>query len=92
MYGLAFCSTLLQNAGNDMSMDPWLTIQLEIKFDDRYLEHNSEEMSDFIEETKQTIMKAMKVEKEAIRIMMLKQEHPLWFEDLDDFDDEKVEA
>ena len=47
-------------------------------------------MDDFIESTKKSIGESLSIESEDVKINMIKQEQPLWF---DDFDlEDKAEA
>ncbi len=64
-------------------MDSWVTIEVSIKFKDFILDSNTESMDDFIEGTKESIGESLNVKSENVRINMIKQEQPLWFDDID---------
>jgi hypothetical protein len=72
------------------NMDSWITIEVSIKFKDYIVENNTKAMDDFIEGTKKSIGESLSIESEDVKINMIKQEQPLWF---DDFDlEDKAEA
>ena len=72
------------------SMDSWITIEVSIKFKDYIVDTNTKAMDDFIEGTKKSIGESLSIESEDVKINMIKQEQPLWF---DDFDlEDKAEA
>ena len=72
------------------SMDSWITIEVSIKFKDYIVDNNTKAMDDFIEGTKKSIGESLSIESEDVKINMIKQEQPLWF---DDFDlEDKAEA
>ncbi len=71
-------------------MDSWITIEVSIKFKDYIVDNNTKAMDDFIEGTKKSIGESLSIESEDVKINMIKQEQPLWF---DDFDlEDKAEA
>ena len=72
------------------NMDSWMTIEVSIKFKDYVVGNNTEAMDDFIEGTKKSIGESLNIESEDVKINMIKQEQPLWFDDFGT--DEKVEA
>lgn len=72
------------------NMDSWITIEVSIKFKDYIVDNNTKAMDDFIEGTKKSIGESLSIESEDVKINMIKQEQPLWF---DDFDlEDKAEA
>ncbi len=71
-------------------MESWITLEVSIKFEDLVVGNNSEEMDEFLERTKEKIGNSLDINSDAVKINMIKQEQPIWF---DDFElDEKVEA
>ena len=57
---------------------------------DYIVDNNTKAMDDFIEGTKKSIGESLSIESEDVKINMIKQEQPLWF---DDFDlEDKAEA
>jgi len=71
-------------------MDSWITIEVSIKFKDYIVDNNTKAMDDFIEGTKKSIGESLSIKSEDVKINMIKQEQPLWF---DDFDlEDKAEA
>lgn len=71
-------------------MESWITLEVSIKFEDLVVGNNSEEMDEFLERTKEKIGNSLDINSDAVKINMIKQEQPIWF---DDFGlDEKVEA
>ena len=65
-------------------------MEVSIKFEDLVVGNNSEEMDEFLERTKEKIGNSLDINSDAVKINMIKQEQPIWF---DDFGlDEKVEA
>lgn len=72
------------------NMDSWITIEVSIKFKDYIVDNNTKAMDDFIEGTKKSIGESLSIKSEDVKINMIKQEQPLWF---DDFDlEDKAEA
>jgi len=63
-------------------MDSWVTIEVSIKFEDFILDSNTESMDDFIEGTKKSIGESLNVKSNDVKINMIKQEQPLWFDDI----------
>ena len=71
-------------------MESWITLEVSIKFEDLVVDNNSEEMDEFLERTKEKIGNSLDINSDAVKINMIKQEQPIWF---DDFGlDEKVKA
>jgi hypothetical protein len=64
-------------------MDSWVTIEVSIKFKDFILDNNTESMDDFIEGTKESIGESLNVKSKDVKINMIKQEQPLWFDEID---------
>ena len=65
-------------------------MEVSIKFEDLVVDNNSEEMDEFLERTKEKIGNSLDINSDAVKINMIKQEQPIWF---DDFGlDEKVKA
>jgi len=63
-------------------MDSWVTIEVSIKFEDFILDSNTESRDDFIEGTKKSIGESLNVKSNDVKINMIKQEQPLWFDDI----------
>ena len=63
-------------------MNSWVTIEVSIKLKDFILENNTESMDDFIEGTKKSIGESLNVKSNDVKINMIKQEQPLWFDDI----------
>jgi len=71
-------------------MDSWITIEVSIKFKDYLLENNTEQMNEFLEDTKISIGESLGINVDNVKINMVKQEQPLWVDDVDF--EEKAEA
>tara|TARA_R100000234_G_scaffold95771_1_gene64048 strand:- start:238 stop:468 length:231 start_codon:yes stop_codon:yes gene_type:complete len=72
------------------NMDSWITIEVSIKFKDYLLENNTEQMNEFLEDTKISIGESLGINVDNVKINMVKQEQPLWVDDVDF--EEKAEA
>ncbi len=71
-------------------MNSWITIEVSIKFKDYLLENNTEQMNEFLENTKTSIGESLGINIDNVKINMVKQEQPLWLDDIDL--EEKAEA
>ncbi len=71
-------------------MNSWITIEVSIKFKDYLLENNTEQMNEFLENTKTSIGESLGINVDNVKINMVKQEQPLWLDDIDL--EEKAEA
>ena len=71
-------------------MNSWITIEVSIKFKDYLLENNTEQMNEFLEDTKTSIGESLGINVDNVKINMVKQEQPLWLDDVDF--EEKAEA
>ena len=71
-------------------MESWITLEVSIKFEDLIVDNNSETMNDFLEGTRDSIGESLNINPNNVKINMVKQEQPIWF---DEFGmDEKVKA